>query len=639
MDSDVNTSVQISKIVAPNSGEPFVVETKTTTTTTTTTTTKRICVGKDANVDLTEIQALLDSDDGIDNQLTTHHHTDAAAAAPAILDTVPPKVNVNTTSTTKHNKSKQKPTVDKSKGNESKSSSHRNTTVKRLSNANRSPLLSSTKIENSVKSSPQNKNHDSFKGQQQQKSATKIVCSPNLSKISTNSSKSNGKTKEIIKNNSKSSNDIQKSAKPATKQIKKKAKKSTVAAAATRKSVKCEKMGPPQSTRALRSKVESQDPKYIDDLISKYIALDKKPSTRRKKARAAAPPTVEKPIPATAPAPTPVAPPAMPQPPPIDLPDLSAIFESSTEGEGIATAAAATATVNTTDAVGSSSFDAPGNALDFIDDDWRSFDDQQVPALSSTANDQLPELSTVGDADNVDVDDVAMPLKEHTKSNRTKRKLPPSDTTDQEAAKQTNDTAAAKRSKKMVKQEPSTTKKSTTKTAATVKSTAKKPAQSVECDSTTKTAADVSVASAINESVRSAINYQPIKLYSPSHRGRLRTVANNKLILTKRSITKKLQHLSTPSKNSVLERFSGSHPMTIDADSRLIWLNPNANAEKDNYADNHNGTKNDKDTTNGIDDSIASNTHTGMDMLKRLKLQQTKRPLLVKEICSAEQKK
>lgn len=633
MDSDVNTTVQISKIVAPNSGEPFVVETKTTTTTTTTTTTKRICVGKDANVDMTEIQALLDNDDGTDTQLTTHQHADAAAA---ILDTVPPKVNVNTTTTTKKsNKSKQQPhepTVDKSKGNKSKSSSQRNTTVKRLSDVNRSPLLSSTKIENSGKSSSPNKSHHSFKEPQQQKSATEIVCSPNLSKISGSSkSKSNGKTKKIIKNNSKtkSTNDIKKSAKPATKQDKKTRKKSTATAAA-RKSVKCEQMDPPQSTRSLRSKVESQDPNYIDDLISKYIALDKKPSTRRKKPRAAAP-KVEKPTPATATAPAPVVPaPAMPQPPPIDLPDLSAIFESSTEGETVATAAPAT--VNTTDDAGSLSFDAPGN--DFIDDDWRSFDDEQEPALSSTANEQLPELSTVGDADNVDVDDIAMLLKEHTKSNRTKRKLPLSDTSDQNAAKQTNDNAA-KRSKKMVRKEPSTTKKTA---SATTKATSKKPAQSVECDSTTKTAADVSVPSAINESVRSVINYQPIKLYSPSHRGRLRTVANNKLILSKRSITKKLQNFSTPSKNSLLERFSGSHPMTIDADSRLIWLHPNANGGTDSDGNGHEpngGSGKDKSNAgNGIDDSIATNKSTGMDMLKRL--QQTKRPLLVKEICTTE---
>lgn len=209
MDSDVNTTVQISKIVAPNSGESFVVETKTTTTTTTTTTTKRICVGKDANVDLTEIQALLDNDDGIDNTLTAHHHADAAAAE-AILDTVPPKVNVNTTTTTKTNKSKQhdNTTVNKSKcDNSERQSAKRNKTVKRLSDANRSPLLSSTKIEDLLKSPLQTKNRQPI-----EKSTTKIDCSPNLSKISGTSSKSNNKTKKITNNNSKGSNDKQKSA-------------------------------------------------------------------------------------------------------------------------------------------------------------------------------------------------------------------------------------------------------------------------------------------------------------------------------------------------------------------------------------------------------------------------------------------
>lgn len=634
MDCDVNTTVQISKILAPNSGEPFVVETKTTTTTTTTTTTKRICVGKDANVDLTEIQALLDDDDGSDNQLTTHHHADAAAAV--ALDTVPPKANVNiTTTTTKHNKSKQRPhetTVDKSKCDKSKKhSTKRNTTAKRLSDANHSPLLSSTKIEDSLKTSSQNKSHDSFKEQQQQKSATQIVVSPNLSKISTNSGKSNSKTKKIIKKNSNSDNDTQKIKTAVTKQVKKKRKKP---AAAPRKSVKCGKMAPPQSTRTLRSKVESQDPKYIDDLINKYIALDKKPSSRRKRPRAAMP-KVEKPAPI-------VPPPAIPQPPPIDLPDLSAIFESSIEDETAAIAAPATVSTGES-AGGSSSFDAAGNALDFIDEDWGPFDDHQVlPTLSSTANEQLPELSTASVTNEVDAADVVTPLKEHTKSNRTKRKLPPSDTSEQKVAKQTNE-IAAKRSKKTVKKEPSTTKKSTAKTttttATTTMMTPKKPAQSVvECDSTTKTATEIPcVASAINESVRSAINYQPIKLYSPSHRGRLRTVANNKLILSKRSITKKVQNLPTPSKNSILERFSGSHPMTIDADSRLIWLYPNANGENDdnNGGGGSTGKDNDKgDAGNGIEDSIASHKNTGMDMLMRL--QQTKRPLLVKEILADE---
>lgn len=60
MDGEVCMNVHVTKLLA-NSRDPFVVE--TTTTTTTTTVTKRICVSKDANIDLTDIQSLLDAND------------------------------------------------------------------------------------------------------------------------------------------------------------------------------------------------------------------------------------------------------------------------------------------------------------------------------------------------------------------------------------------------------------------------------------------------------------------------------------------------------------------------------------------------------------------------------------------------
>lgn len=60
MDGEVYTNVQLTKLLA-NSREPFVVE--TTTTTTTTTVTKKICISKDANIDLTDIQSLLYAED------------------------------------------------------------------------------------------------------------------------------------------------------------------------------------------------------------------------------------------------------------------------------------------------------------------------------------------------------------------------------------------------------------------------------------------------------------------------------------------------------------------------------------------------------------------------------------------------
>lgn len=622
MDCDVNTTTQISKIIAPNSGEPFVVETKTTTTTTTTTTVKkRICVGKDANVDLTEIQALLDNDD-VDE----------------LVDEVPPKVNVTNTitSTGEKNKSKQhnETTVDKSKKRDKskiRNKKRKTTSNHRLSDENRSPFLSSTKIEDSLKSSSQNKHQDSFKDQQ--KTTTKIVCSPNLSKISANSSKTNSNKSSSsssknninnIKNNSKADNK-QKSLtnKTATKQFKKKRIKPASRKTNTNTSGNCEKMGDvPQrkSTRTLRSRaVEKQGPNYIDDLISKYIALDKAPSTQRKKRVA---PPVEKPSTAT-----PSQPVALPQPPPIDLPDLSAIFENSTEDEGATAAttvieANAIANANTDDRAGSSSsFQVPGNVspASFTDYDLGP-DDYQMPISSSTVIDEAPEL-TVADID--DVDDVAMPLKEHTKNNRAKRKLLP-DTADEKAAKPIND--VSKRSKKIVKKEPTTAKKATTKSTPTTTTTAKKkkPTQSVECDSTTNSTT-AAPASAINESVRSNICYSPIKLYSPSNRARLRTIANNKLVLTKRSMAKKLQNLPTPSKNSILDRFDASHPMTVDADSRLI-LYPNLNSDDD---DNGAGDIDVSKRGNGIEHPVESNKN-GMDLLSRLK--HMHRPLLVKEI-------
>lgn len=56
--SDVSTDVQIIRL--KNSREPIVIETKTTTTTTTVT--KRICIAKDANIDIADIKSLLNED-------------------------------------------------------------------------------------------------------------------------------------------------------------------------------------------------------------------------------------------------------------------------------------------------------------------------------------------------------------------------------------------------------------------------------------------------------------------------------------------------------------------------------------------------------------------------------------------------
>lgn len=574
MDSDT-TKLQITKILPPNSGEPFVVETKTTTTTTTTTVTKRICVVKDANVDLTEIQALLD-----DDKLTTNH---------AIVDTVPPNLNVTAANANKSNQNAT--TVDRSKRAKQTDSTRKSKPTKRLSDEHQSTLLSSTKIENSLDSSKstsksQNKSQNSLNNNsQQEKSAAPIVGSPNLSKISTISSSggsgTNNKTKNTKNDSKSSSSSNNKKSAPTNK------KRKTL-----KNSAKPQKMDAPRSsTRRLRSTAENQNPNYIDDLIYKYISLDKKPIRRKKVA-----PPIEKPsVPVSSTPPAP--PPALSQQPSIELPDLSAIYETSTEEEEAAAAVV-------TDAPGNlspmASFTAASTSHN-VDYDLDG-DDYQMPISSSThlstENEQLPEI---------EADTVAVPLREHTKSNRPKRNLP--DTTEK-TSKQNN---VSQKSKSIVKK--------------AAKTAAKKPTQSVECDSTTTTTA-VSAAAPPNDSIRSMTVYSPVKLYSPSNRARLRSIVDNKYTLSRRIIAKKLQNLPTPSKK-ILNRFDASHPLTIDADTRLIYY-PNANDDGFSDGDGKGGNDVDHTAQAVTTASAASSNSIGMDFL--MKLKQKQRPLLVKEI-------
>lgn len=125
---------------------------------------------------------------------------------------------------------------------------------------------------------------------------------------------------------------------------------------------------------------------------------------------------------------------------------------------------------------------------------------------------------------------------------------------------------------------------------------------------TSKTSDDLvlksTVSSGQSESCRSTDGFTPIKIYSPSTRGKLRTDADNRLKLTKKMIEKKLQKHPNGSK-SILQRLGRSNEMTIDADSRLIYY-PNENSELEN------------EVTNNVDFLSV--------------LQKQSKPLLVKEI-------
>lgn len=591
MDSNVNATTQIKKYVTPNSGEPFVVETKTTTTTTTTTVTKRICVPKDVNVDLTEIQSLLD-----DDNLTKINE--------AIDDAVPPKVNVTANSTTKPNQNAT--TVDTSKRvtQNKKRNAKQNTTLNHLSEE--SPLLSSTKIGHSInssKSSTPNKSSNLCNGEKQQPT-TAIVRSPNLSKISTSSngnssSKNKGKNKNVTKKNSKS-----KSAAKiiVTKKSNKKPIKSEQKN--TNKNSKLKQMDAPNGRRSLRSTaLRNQQPNYIDDLINQYISLEKKPARKKKPKPPVEKPSVQEP------------PPPFAEVPSIELHDLSAIYENSIEEEASIATDADTATNTETplaapDSISSINF-ADEPAADNVDYDIE-LDDYQLPLSSSVhdspTNEQLP----------IDATDVEMPLKQDTKSNRPKRKL--LKTTGKKAALPSKIKKNASKSVEKIITKVPTTKKATTK------ATTKKPIQSIGSDSTTSainpSTNETTAANIVPESlIRSTTNYSPIKIYSPSHRTKFRSSADNKLLLTKRVVARKLQNLPTPSKK-ILDRFNKAHP--IDANSRLIYY-PNNDGDDDGQGaiNNHSVDVNSKE-------NMAASNNKGKDFLQLLK--QKRRPLLVKEI-------
>ncbi|XP_031620732.1 uncharacterized protein LOC116339164 [Contarinia nasturtii] len=80
------------------------------------------------------------------------------------------------------------------------------------------------------------------------------------------------------------------------------------------------------------------------------------------------------------------------------------------------------------------------------------------------------------------------------------------------------------------------------------------------------------------------IKKSQIKIYSPSARGKLRADADNRMVLTKKMIEKKLQKY--PQSSELLQRLGKSNEMIVDADSRLIYyLGENGKKEEDEAND------------------------------------------------------
>lgn len=154
-------------------------------------------------------------------------------------------------------------------------------------------------------------------------------------------------------------------------------------------------------------------------------------------------------------------------------------------------------------------------------------------------------------------------------------------------------------------------KKGTKRTSLSVtkgKTKAKKPRKDAK-------AIETSVMKLIkNESIgsnNSNCTNSPIKIYSPSNRGKLRSKAD-RLTLTKKMVEKKLQNHLNSSK-CILARFDRTKALTVDAKFRLVVYNPNGN-ENENENENQDETVTDGD----------------VDILSVLA--RRKRPILVKEI-------
>lgn len=366
MDDDVCIGdVPLVKYIT-NSREPFVVETKTTTTTTTTTVTKRICLPKDANLDPAEIQSLLNGENPTPITPTKN-----------VSCIVPPNANVITdhTATTIEDKgATQILAITKSAIIPNKDQNQ--------------TLLSSTKIDNSSEP-PQS---DKITENDLPDPPTEFL-SPNFSDIGNdNQFKVNDKNVQKPREQ----NPMPKIMKP--------------------KNMDAPLEQKQRSTRSKKNATKSsvagspKEENYIDDLISEYMALEKKP--RRKKSS----PKVEKP-------PTPQTP-TYP-----DLKDLSAIFENSLEGQA-SPLTARLSSVSPIDFNGASNVGYCMGSVDYESPANNQFSDVSV----SDANEPLPADS---------------PLKEIVKNTRKKRNLPQSPDK-REAVSTANDGGKSRKTTKKV---------------------------------------------------------------------------------------------------------------------------------------------------------------------------------------------
>lgn len=233
MSVEVSTDVQITKYKG-NSREPIVVETKTTTTTTTTTVTKRICLPKDTNYDVAEIQTLLNGDN---------------TAATDLSKILPP--NSDITSTKSIN----------TKNNDTVISTELRKNPVDLDNTQ--SLLSSTKIENLTESPISHKCDEKTLTDSPQSD----FLSPKLLTISN--------TESPLKDNNKN----------AKKSIKSKNSKTLAKSKSngpSKKKMAKEKSQPAENEKRTTRSTTLENEKYIDSLINKYIKLETKPVKRVK---------------------------------------------------------------------------------------------------------------------------------------------------------------------------------------------------------------------------------------------------------------------------------------------------------------------------------------------------------------------
>lgn len=450
---------------------------ETKTTTTTTTVTKRICIANDANVDLTDIQSLLETKENLQTK-----------AIPPNADDISKNV-----STSKKDK---RASIDRSSSRKSREGS----------------FLSSTKIDSLTESND----------------IKDFVCENETLK-----------QKSLSPNLSKNKSDKYFEAKNKNFEKKTTAKKNSKYMEATK-----DKCSVRSKTDKNRSNI-NKDNKYIDSLINEYMTLEKnpkrKPSKKRekvekkeeKKEKKEEEKKEENEEKKKTKKKTECA-------PPVELKDLSAIFEQSTEFE--------------------SPFRPRPKSLSPIQFDGICNDDYDIGPVENQ-----PEFPN-------EDDELHMTGVLKVENSTNKRKMSDKD--------KVSDTETSKKSRHISKKQPSDHK---LKNASSTKHT--EPSKQ-------------------SANKRSNESHSPIKIYSPSTRGKLRTGTDNRLVLTKKMIEKKLQkHPSSSEK--ILQRLGNSKEMMVDANSRLIYY------------------------PNKIDENEVAND---IDFLSVL--QKRRNPLLVKEICT-----